>query len=112
MRGAPGRGPLAPGELRVAREGVDVGTGAYPVRLGDVRPQGKRDDAGGRLGPRRAGGAGRTAVTVTPPPGPRTEPPDSPRLAAYDCVLGVARDDAYANLALPALLREAAHHRP
>jgi methionyl-tRNA formyltransferase len=34
--------PLAPGELRVERGAVDVGTGTVPVRLGDVQPQGKR----------------------------------------------------------------------
>jgi methionyl-tRNA formyltransferase len=33
---------LAPGELRVDRNAVYVGTGTIPVRLGDVQPQGKR----------------------------------------------------------------------
>ena len=33
---------LAPGELRIERAGVYVGTGTTPVRLGDVQPQGKR----------------------------------------------------------------------
>jgi methionyl-tRNA formyltransferase len=33
---------LAPGELRVDRNAVYVGTGTVPVRLGDVQPQGKR----------------------------------------------------------------------
>ena len=33
---------LAPGELRVERGAVYVGTGSRPVRLGDVQPQGKR----------------------------------------------------------------------
>ena len=37
--GGPG---LAPGELRVDRNAVYVGTGTIPVRLGDVQPQGKR----------------------------------------------------------------------
>jgi methionyl-tRNA formyltransferase len=37
--GGPG---LAPGELRVDRSAVYVGTGTVPVRLGDVQPQGKR----------------------------------------------------------------------
>jgi methionyl-tRNA formyltransferase len=33
---------LAPGELRIERDGVYAGTGTIPVRLGDVQPQGKR----------------------------------------------------------------------
>jgi methionyl-tRNA formyltransferase len=33
---------LAPGELRVDRNSVYVGTGTVPVRLSDVQPQGKR----------------------------------------------------------------------
>jgi methionyl-tRNA formyltransferase len=33
---------LAPGELRIERGAVYVGTGLTPVRLGDVQPQGKR----------------------------------------------------------------------
>jgi methionyl-tRNA formyltransferase len=35
-------GPLAPGELRVLRSGVLVGTATMPVGLGDVQPPGKR----------------------------------------------------------------------
>jgi methionyl-tRNA formyltransferase len=35
-------GGLAPGELRVERGAVYVGTGSRPVRLGDVQPPGKR----------------------------------------------------------------------
>jgi len=34
--------PQAPGELRVERGAVSVGTGTVPVRLGDVQPPGKR----------------------------------------------------------------------
>ena len=33
---------VAPGQLRVERAAVYVGTGTVPVRLGDVQPQGKR----------------------------------------------------------------------
>jgi methionyl-tRNA formyltransferase len=33
---------LAPGQLRVERAAVYVGTGTVPVQLGDVQPQGKR----------------------------------------------------------------------
>ena len=36
-------GPLLePGELAVAKQSVHVGTGSTPVRLGEVRPFGKR----------------------------------------------------------------------
>ncbi|RJK96741.1 methionyl-tRNA formyltransferase [Vallicoccus soli] len=38
---APGGDALAPGELRAGRDGVLVGTGSHPVRLGEVRPQGR-----------------------------------------------------------------------
>ena len=34
--------PLRPGELRLLRDGVLAGTGAAPVRLSDVQPDGKR----------------------------------------------------------------------
>jgi methionyl-tRNA formyltransferase len=34
--------PLDPGELRVSKSGVLVGTATHPVRLGDVQPAGKR----------------------------------------------------------------------
>jgi methionyl-tRNA formyltransferase len=34
--------PLAPGELRVARDAVHVGTGTHPVELGRVKPFGKK----------------------------------------------------------------------
>jgi methionyl-tRNA formyltransferase len=33
---------LAPGLIDVTRDGVRLGTGSHPVRLGDVQPQGKR----------------------------------------------------------------------
>jgi methionyl-tRNA formyltransferase len=39
---APDGGPLRPGELRVTRPGVLVGTATHPVLLGDVQPGGKR----------------------------------------------------------------------
>jgi methionyl-tRNA formyltransferase len=38
-------GSLGPGELRVDRSAVYVGTGTVPVRLGDVQPPGKRQMA-------------------------------------------------------------------
>jgi methionyl-tRNA formyltransferase len=37
-----GRGGLRPGELRVTRDSVIVGTATHPVELGDVQPGGKR----------------------------------------------------------------------
>jgi len=40
--GAASPADLAPGQLRVERSAVYVGTGTVPVRLGDVQPQGKR----------------------------------------------------------------------
>ncbi len=40
--GDPEGEPLRPGELRVTRSGVLVGTATHPVELGDVQPGGKR----------------------------------------------------------------------
>ena len=37
--------------------------------------------------------------------GPRRTSVDAPRLAAYDVLVAVRQDDAYANLVLPQLLR-------
>jgi len=34
--------PLAPGEIRVGRAAVTVGTGSHPVTLGQVQPPGKK----------------------------------------------------------------------
>jgi methionyl-tRNA formyltransferase len=34
---------LAPGQLRVGRRDVLAGTGTFPVRLGLVQPQGKKE---------------------------------------------------------------------
>jgi methionyl-tRNA formyltransferase len=45
VRPAAGGGDLAPGELRVTKSEVLVGTGTHPVALGDVQPQGKRSMA-------------------------------------------------------------------
>jgi methionyl-tRNA formyltransferase len=39
---APAAGPLGPGEVRILRSAVLVGTGTTPVGLGDVQPPGKR----------------------------------------------------------------------
>ncbi len=84
---------LAPGRLRVGKRDVLVGTATQAVRLGLVRPAGKRempaaDWARGRATHRR----GRARVT------------DKPRAAALELLRAVREDDAYANLALPQLL--------
>ncbi|HEX6968328.1 MAG TPA: transcription antitermination factor NusB [Micromonosporaceae bacterium] len=56
--------------------------------------------AGGRRRPQRVGGARNG-------PGDRSRRvPDPARQAAYDAVAAVHRDDAYANLILPAILRD------
>jgi methionyl-tRNA formyltransferase len=39
----PEAAPLAPGELRVGKRAVHVGTGTTPVRLGTVRPHGRKE---------------------------------------------------------------------
>ena len=39
---APDGEPLSPGELRVSKSGVLVGTATHPMQLGDVQPGGKR----------------------------------------------------------------------
>jgi len=54
-------------------------------------------------GPPRRPGSPRRARPSQPP---RPAPADQPRLAAYQLLRAVAAEDAYANLALPALLRE------
>ena len=43
VRPAPQEPPLAPGALRVTKHDVLVGTATAPVRLGSVRPAGKRE---------------------------------------------------------------------
>ena len=42
VRPATGSGPLAPARLLIRPDGVLVGTGTAPVRLGDVQPPGRR----------------------------------------------------------------------
>lgn len=39
---AAGAEPLAPGQMRVGRNSVHVGTGSHPVRLGQIQPPGKK----------------------------------------------------------------------
>jgi methionyl-tRNA formyltransferase len=45
VRPAPDAAPLEPGELAVTKDAVHVGTATVPVRLGTVRPFGKREMA-------------------------------------------------------------------
>jgi methionyl-tRNA formyltransferase len=42
LRPDPEAAPLAPGELRATKGSVHVGTGTVPVRLGEVRPHGRK----------------------------------------------------------------------
>ncbi len=42
LRPDPDAAPLAPGELRTTKNAVHVGTGTAPVRLGELRPHGRR----------------------------------------------------------------------
>ena len=62
--------PLAPGELAVAKSSVHVGTGSAPVRLGEVKPFGKKQMA-----------AADWARGVRLPSGARFEPSSSDRPA-------------------------------
>ena len=95
-----------------------IGTGSDPVRLGQIQPPGKKlmnavDWArGARLDRRREG-----LVTTRPggpgrnnppgkPRGQRRTPLDPARAAAFHVLRAVSERDSYANLALPALLRE------
>ncbi|WP_435830508.1 RsmB/NOP family class I SAM-dependent RNA methyltransferase [Micromonospora echinospora] len=87
-----------PGERQYPRP-VRSGPGSEPGR--DDR---RRDPRDGRTGARPGGdrrGGGRTG---------RTDVVDRPRRAAYDALAAVHRDDAYANLVLPAILRDAGLH--
>jgi methionyl-tRNA formyltransferase len=45
VRADPDVPTLAPGELRVSKNSVHVGTGTVPVQLGDVKPHGRRQMA-------------------------------------------------------------------
>jgi 16S rRNA (cytosine967-C5)-methyltransferase len=70
------------------------------ARSGDRRPTG-RDSRDGRDG-RRTGGPARVYQ--------KPDVVDPARRAAYNAVAAVHRDDAYANLALPSILRDAGLH--
>ncbi len=93
-------GPAAWSDAR--RAGADVARRAGPVGAGD-RP----GEAGvtGRPPPRRRGGgpAGRRPGPARPAPRREADPA---RRVAYDLLRAVDERDAYANLTLPALLRE------
>ena len=71
-----------------------------------ARPAAGQEADGCRgLGPRSPARRVRTGV-VTKPRRPRRKPLDPARRAAFDVLRAVTERDAYANLALPALLRE------
>ncbi len=96
---------LSPGAIRVDRNGVRIGTASQPVLLGRVQPPGKKqmEAADWARGARLDEAA--TAI-MTKPRRPRRKPLDPARRAAFDVLRAVSERDAYANLALPALLRE------
>ena len=125
---SPARPGSGPGELRVDRAGVLAGTGTGPVRLGEVQPAGKRRMTAGewarglhlvaaepvRLGQAcpavdRAEMAGRTARragnAARPGRGARPAPIRSGGPCATCCSPWPSRG-AYANLLLPAVLRD------
>ena len=78
---------------RAELAGVEVGTGDGGYRLGSVQPEGRKPlDALG-VAQRRARAARRTPRHVS-----------DPRTVALDPLVHIERDDAYANLALPAAL--------
>ncbi len=103
---------LGPGEVLVTKHEVLVGTGTYPVELGDVQPPGKpRMPAvawarGQRSGPGQARSmTGRKAPDHSLARRARTRTPlDPARLVAYAALRTIAVDDAYLNLTLPTLL--------
>ena len=101
---------LDPGELPPARRGSWSAPAAAPVRLGEVRPHGRRAMPP-PTGPAACGwarGSGSTRDTgdggwaARRPARPYRRPrPDPPRRAAFDLLRAVDERDAYANLVLP-----------
>ena len=105
-----------------------VGTATEPVALGEVRPAGRKAMRRHRLGARCSGiepiasgwdevrrpSRGPHSTHRREParpagrggPGRRGPPVDPARRAAYEALAAVHRDDAYANIVLPRLLRE------
>jgi hypothetical protein len=94
--------PLQPGQLQVNRREVRVGTGSQSVRLGEVQPPGKKLMAAADW----ARGARLDASARVVTADRRRRPLDPARRAAFDVLRAVSERDAYANLALPALLAE------
>ena len=122
---------LAPGQIRVAEDrGSWSAPRPTPVELGDVRAAGKKPmragdwargarlDGGGDI--HSGGGVMTRPIGGTHParhdpaagdrPPRRPDPVDPARRAAYEAIAAVHRDDAYANLALPAILRDDGLH--
>jgi 16S rRNA (cytosine967-C5)-methyltransferase len=73
-------------------------------RRGFRQSRGRGEDARGRADRPPRGGPNEPAGTGRP--GARGAAVDEPRLAAYEAVAAVHRDDAYANLVLPRILRD------
>ena len=99
---------LAPGVIRVERDGVRIGTGIAAGAARTNPAAGQEADERRRLGPRRPPRRIRTSPMTKPrnKRPPRRKPLDPARRAAFDVLRAVSERDAYANLALPALLRE------
>ena len=87
-----------PGDDRGRGSGEDRGRARSGDDRGRGRPEGRPFHAGGAR-PTRSDGGNRSARPTHPAA-------DLPRQAAYEAIAAVHRDDAYANLILPNLLRE------
>ena len=97
-----------PGVIRVERDGVSHRHG---IAAGAARPDpaaGQEADERRRLGPRRPSRRIRASPMTKPRTDARRDANRStrPASAAFDVLRAVSERDAYANLALPALLRE------
>ena len=128
----PGHGDAAPGDLLVTKQAVFVGTGTGPSGSASCRPTARsrcrpptgraarasRQESGSAMSDERRGRQRRTAATASAAgaralrhrsepsvPSERARRTDRPRLAAYTAMREIA-DGAYANLALPKLLRD------
>ncbi len=101
VRPVPDADGLAPGELRIGKRDVLVGTGTDPVRLGEVKAFGKKQMPAADWARGAGGDDAEPALRRWPRSRGRVDPA---RLAALDVLRAVREDDAYTNLALPAAL--------
>ena len=105
---------LAPGRFDVDRNACLVGTGSTPVVLGRVQPPGKKPmnaadwARGARLDEAARSGLRNVGAQRPPPATATARKPLDParRRRVRRAARGLANATAYANLALPALLRE------